>query len=455
MERLSAKKKDAIIGYYLSGMAYDAIAAKSGVSKGTVANVVAELKTGKFAEAAGVAEQIEQLRELSFDLKRANLTPGQCAVGLMVLSRINECGLDPADIDRWPEILKSIRDEDEAQEFVRLVYSIGEVQEETGLSLDALDSKVHDLQKKAADLGPVSAKLSGLQKQVAELTRQRELLESAINGLEGKRKLLDPEVRELETRARNLSRRINKTEPKADKAEATLAALSKEMQKLEYIGFTFEELTEFGQKVKVIAKRHAIKPAEFRARLCHELENLDQALGLEALVSSRQQELAEQKRLVAKARQELETTKAAVDTLKQEKANLEASIKETTEWIGREIVSIMPLARDTIDEVVKRLRRGVNKVVAEVRKIRDESLEVGKEVGRWEGILEANSWIKGLLALVQGEQSIEAKQVRVIALLVVRGVRGWLKVNDKQTTALPSLTAYTDSLMRELEQWRV
>lgn len=455
MERLSAKKKVAIVGQYLSGMAYGIIAARSGVSKGTVANIVTELRAGKFPEAAGIAEQIEQLRELSLDLKRVNLTPGQCAVGLMVLARINECGLDPADINRWPQILKSVENEDEAQEFVRLVYSIREVQQRTGLGLDALDSKVHDLERKAADLEPVSAKLAGCQKQLGELTRQRDLLESDITGLEDKRKLLDPQVKNLEKREQDLSHRIKNMEPRAEKAETTLTALSKEMQRLEDIGFTFEALAEFSQRVRVIAQRHAVKPTELRARLSHDLENLNQALGLEALVSSRQQELAEQKRLVAKARQELETTKAAVATLKQEKANLEASIKETTEWIGREIVSIMPLARDTIDEVVKRLRRGVNKVVAEVRKIRDESLEVGKEVGRWEGILEANSWIKGLLALVQGEQSIEAKQVRVIALLVVRGVRGWLKVNDKQTTALPSLTAYTDSLMRELEQWRV
>jgi DNA repair exonuclease SbcCD ATPase subunit len=455
MERLSVKKKHAVIGYYLQGMAYDAITAKTGVSKGAVANIIAELKAGKFPEAAGVTEQIEQLRELSLELKRANLTPGQCAVGLMVLSRINECGLDPADIDRWPEILKSIRNEDEAQEFVRLVYSIGEVQEETGLSLDALDSKVHDLEKKAADLGPVSANLAACQKQLGELTRQRELLEGAIDSLEGKRKLLEPQVKRLERRAEDLSRRIDNMEPRAEKAETTFAALSKEIRKLEDIGFTSESLAEFSHKLQAIAERRAVKPDELRARLLHELESLDEALGLEALISSRQQELVEQKRLIAQARQELETTRAEVGSLAQEKANLEASIKETTEWIGREIVSIMPLARDTIDEVAKRLRSGVSKVVAEVRKVRDESLEVGKEVGRWDGILEANAWLKGLLALVQGEQGIEAKQVRVIALSVVRGFSGWLRVQDKQTTTLPSLTFSTDNLMRELEQWRV
>ncbi|MFO7711948.1 MAG: hypothetical protein R6V51_01890, partial [Dehalococcoidia bacterium] len=61
------------------------------------------------------------------DLKKSRLSPGQCATGLLLLGRISECGLDPADIDRWPMILKSLPGEDDAKEFVRLIYSIQEI----------------------------------------------------------------------------------------------------------------------------------------------------------------------------------------------------------------------------------------------------------------------------------------------------------------------------------------
>lgn len=95
MERLTAKKKLAVVRLYLAGLSYDEIAARSGVSKGTVANVVTELKAGTVPEAADVGEHIELLRELSIDLKQSNLTLGQCAMGLILLTRISECGLDP------------------------------------------------------------------------------------------------------------------------------------------------------------------------------------------------------------------------------------------------------------------------------------------------------------------------------------------------------------------------
>ena len=75
MEKLTTKKKLAVVRQYLSGMSYDEIAAKSGISKGTVANIVAELKGGGFPEAADAAEQIELLRELSLDLKHSGQSP--------------------------------------------------------------------------------------------------------------------------------------------------------------------------------------------------------------------------------------------------------------------------------------------------------------------------------------------------------------------------------------------
>jgi len=256
MEKLTAKKKLTVVRQYLSGFCYDEIAARSGVSKGTVANVVTELKAGMIPEAADVGEHIELLRELSLGLKRSKLTLGQCAVGLILLNRISECGLDPADIDRWPMILKSVRNEDDAKEFVHLIYSIQEVQQRSGLSLEALDNKVQELERKAADLEPMSNKLKDCKKQLTELTKQREELASAVAILKQENELLNPRVKDLEKHEQTLSRRISDMEPKAQKAETTLSALKGEMQKLKDIGFSIKGLAEFDEKLQEIAQHH-------------------------------------------------------------------------------------------------------------------------------------------------------------------------------------------------------
>jgi DNA repair exonuclease SbcCD ATPase subunit len=455
MERLSMKKKVAIVRQYLSGMSYDEIAARTGVSKGTVANVVTELKAGRFPEAADVVDQIELLRELSLDLRRSKLIPSQCATGLIVLTRINECGLDPADIGRWALILKSARTEDEAQELVRMIYSIEEVQKKTGLSLEDLDGKVHKLEKKAADLEPMSRQHEDYRKQLADLNKQRDDLANIVANLDERYKLLNPRVKDLEKREQDLSRRIKDMETRGEKAEITLATLSKERQRLLDAGLSLEALAELRERVQSIAQRHHIAPAELRDRLLQELEKLDQAVGLETLIHSQQQELEKQERAAALGRQEQESLKEVVASLKQEKASLEASIKNTREKVSGEMAKIAPAAMDVINRLEEELRHGHDEALVEVRRLRDETIEVGKEVGRYEQTLQANQWLIELLAMVQGDESIEGKRVRVIVLLALRGAAAWLKRHSSESRTLSSLSSATDSLIRELEQWKV
>lgn len=442
MEKLATKKRLTMVRQYFSGLSYDEIAVKSGVSKGTVANVITDLKAGKFPEASDVREDVDLFRELSLDLKRSGLTLGQCAVGLNVLNRINECGLDPADIDRWPMILKSAGSENDTREFIRLVYSIQEVQQRTGLSLEALDNKAHELEKKTIDLEPMVKKREDYRKQVTELTKQREELTNVVANLEEKYKLLTPRVKDLEKREQTLSRRIADTEPKAQKAETSLSALKGEIQRLNDIGLSLKELAEFNGRLQLVAQHHAIEPTKLTDRLLHELESLDEGLGLEALIQSRQQELDKTEQAITRSKKEMETARAVVDSLKQEKTKLEADIKETREKVSREIAKISPLARDTIDRLKKDLRRGNEETLAEIRQLRDKAVEVGKEIGRYEGMLQVNEWLNELLALVRGEDNVEGKRVRTIVLLVLRGTSAWFKHNEPGKVRLLHYAVY-------------
>ena len=427
MERLSARKKLAIVRQYLSGLSYDEIAVKSGVSKGTVANVVVELKAGRFPEAADVVEHIELLRELSLDLKRSKLTPEQCATGLTVLSRINECGLTPADIDRWPLILKLAGSEDEAQEFVRLVHSIQEVQKRTGLSLEELDNKVHELERKAADLEPMSKQREDYKKQLAELTKQRENLASVVANLKEKYELLNPRVKDMEKREQDLSRRIKDMEPRAEKAEAILATLSKERQKLQDTGFSLEALAEFSQRVRSIAQSHNITPVELRDRLLQELESLDQAVGLETLIQSRQLELEEQERAVASAKQERESLQVVVGSLKQEKASLESSIKDTREKVSREIAKIVPVASDGVNRLLEELRRGHDEALSQLKEQEAEHTRVVEVLRGEEGAIEA-----AIRKVTESAQRV---------------------TEQAQKKALSAVEKATQSMVKELRDW--
>lgn len=274
MEKLSPKKKTTVIKLYLSGLSYDEIAAKTGVSKGTVANVVAELKAGAFPEAADTSEQIELLRELSLDLKHSGLAPGQCAVGVAILNRIKECGLDVAEIDRLPLILKAAGSEQGAKEFIQLVYRIHGSLEKSGLTLEQADEKLHELEARAAQLEPALKQLKEVRKEIAVLTKLRDELVPVVNNLEQKYALLNPRVKDLEKRENDLSQRVKDEAARTEKAEITLATLTREKKKLQEAGFSLEDLAQFNGRSQAIAASHHIPLSGIRDRLLRELESL-------------------------------------------------------------------------------------------------------------------------------------------------------------------------------------
>ena len=84
---------------YLEGLSYDEISAKTGVAKSLVSNIILELKAGKFPQYDELSEQLDMLRELAVDFRRTGITPVQAAVGISVLSRLQEVGIEPGEIE--------------------------------------------------------------------------------------------------------------------------------------------------------------------------------------------------------------------------------------------------------------------------------------------------------------------------------------------------------------------
>ena len=455
MEKLTTQKKVSIIRLYFTGLSYDEITAKTGTSNGSITNIITDLKAGRFPEASAIGEQVELLRELSIDLKQSNLAPGQCATGIAVLNRINECGLDPADIDRWPVILKSAGNADQVPEFIRLVYDIQDVMKKKGMSLEEIHDNVQALEKKAAKLEPIAKQCEDSKKQVTELTEKRNKLTGFVADLEQKYAFLNPRVNDIEKHEQALSQRVKDLEARAIKAEALMTVLNKEKQKLGGIGLSLEELSEFNEKARSVALRHHIKVTDIRNRLLQELEKLDQGLTLEALIQKSQHQLEDLTKAITTAGQEKEALSSVIHDLKQETINLDAGIKNTREKIGGELAKLIPITKEAVNGFLIELRQDRGKVLDEMSRLRDETLEVGKGIGKYEATLQVNQWLKELLALVQGDESVEGKRVRVITLLILRGIAAWLKHNKINNLAASNLLYTTENLITEFERWKV
>jgi predicted DNA-binding protein YlxM (UPF0122 family) len=125
MQELSTTKKMSIIKTYLKGLSYDENASKNKVSKGTVANVIFDLKEGQFPQVSSIPEELEQLRELAIEIKRSGISSTQATIGLSLLSRLKSVGVEPAAIEKCHTLLQALSSPDnDLKEMAKSVLAV-------------------------------------------------------------------------------------------------------------------------------------------------------------------------------------------------------------------------------------------------------------------------------------------------------------------------------------------
>jgi archaellum component FlaC len=455
MEKLSLSKQLGIVRLYLGGLSYREIAAKAHVSQGSVANVITELRAGRILNVQEPVEQLDLLRELAIDLRRCRLTAGQAVTGLAVFSRLQELGVEPANIETWAAMCRNLVAQGaNGKAFMEAALALEEVKRRTGLSAEALEEKVHRLEAEVARLEELRQKLDGCQQELEQLEKQRQGLANEVSRLEKCHEPLRRDITQKEKRSAELSNRVSDLEQRAHAADERLAAAHRELQVLAGLQLTVEDLTGFTQRLAMVAQRHGIEPRALRGRLLHELEELDAGMGLESLVELRQRDLSKTEQAIAKAQQERVALDSVLQQLRQQQASLHAAITEEEAHVRKEMKAIARIARDAVSKLQQDLADAIAQALAEVRRLTGEAFTVGQEMGHYNATLEANQWLQTLVGLVKGNGNTTAKEARAVGLTVLRGLKDWGEQNQSQVSLPYGLTMRLNSIIEDLERWK-
>ena len=456
MEKLSLKKKLLIIRLYTAGLSYDDIANKAGVGKGTVGNVITELKAGRFPEFGDLPEQLELIRELAVDLKRARLTPVQAAVGTMVLSRLQELGVEPGEIEGFSALCRTLNtDGIDITFFIRAALAFEEQRERTGLSVEELEMKVNGLEESVSRLEPLAKEVADCETQLTELNAQSKSLVEEVSGLEKRHKLLKENVRDKEQRETVLSDRTRELEDRAQSADERLTTARKDLKTLSGIGMSPDNLSAFTQRLKAIAQRHGMKFETLYNRLMVELEQLGKGLGLDTVTKAKKQELRRAEGALLKTKDESTTLTSTNEKLQQERSSLRAALLEERRHIVKDIKVINTTAISMITKLEQDLGTGVRESVTKVNKLRNQALQLGRELGQFEQMIESNKWLKGLQSMIEGNEEVDPGQVRVIGITVMRSMLTWLDHHAQDSGVPYVLRTSITSLIGELERWKL
>ncbi len=455
MQELSSRKRLAVIRHYLRGDSYDVIAARTGVSKGSVAAIVADLKAGRIPEVQEPADQLDLLREVAVELRKASVTLEQAMVGLTVQSRLHELRIEPAEIERWAAVYRRLaQDESTLRVFIRTALLVEEVRDSSGLTVEGLEARIRGLQDEAERLEPAVKSLQQCEKSLQDLQgRENEAAAEAVK-LEKRRDELRIEVADKEKREADLARRVERLEDRAVSGEERLATARRGLGVLEDLGLSAPELSGFAQRVAGIAQRHAVGPGGLRDRLLAELERLEECLTLEVAVEARKGELAKLVQEVSVTAEEKAAEAAAVKELHLEKASLGKAVRDETALLRREIATMAKAIREATGELTRGLGVALSNAVAPIEELREKALELGQELGHHRAILDSNEYIRGLSSLITGTSQLTAGQTRLVVLAVMRPAYEWMRLNQAQLSLPKDLMTSLGWCIKDLERWQ-
>ena len=225
MAELPMKKRLLVLRFYLEGYAYSEISARAGVAKGSITSIVNDLKAGRLPAPADLGEQVEELREVTVELRRSRLSGAQAAAGLVLMRRVLSLGIEPGDLDRFVSLCQNLAEQGEGvalEAFVQAALEVDRLCEETGLDFAGLVAKIQDLSEKRqhleeqiGHLEPTARQAERLRNEIKELESERKAHLGTNAGIQRNQEVLRQQETKLVRREEELATRVQDLEERA------------------------------------------------------------------------------------------------------------------------------------------------------------------------------------------------------------------------------------------------
>lgn len=442
MKELTENKKLEVLKLFLEGYSYEDIASNCDVAKGTVVNVVNDLRSGRFPEFSEISDLVDSLRQISIELKRNNAGVSEALLGLAFFSRLDGMGVKPPDVWTWTEMCRSLTSpEANQEEFMTAALEIFRLKQETGESypelaarcseirteVERLQSDVKQLRNEKKELESTDATLAedqkkiikekeGLQRDIGQLSSKHEQLRQEVTELDNKHSLLSDEIKELET---------------------TVEDLRPEVNKLEGLGFSKSELMTLRVELEEMASSQHLMPEALKTKFFQDLVEYGAIIGFDKKKEELEREVATlrtQKQSLDKIMSKLGLpTEEAEETVKCLASLKKKGVMPSTIASYSRILSQFGLEPDELEREVLELG-GLEKTVA-LR--REEIKKLDQEEHEHTGVVE----------------SLRAEENKIKTTINELKESGVKEITDVSLAVTQELENVDDTFLADLEKW--
>jgi hypothetical protein len=280
MRELSAQQKSMAIKMFLEGCSYDEISSKLGVAKGSIANIVEDIRTGSLSLSSDIAGYVDNLRKIAVDMKKNDTTVSELLPCLTIHSKLKSMGVGNHQIDSWLDICRQIAGEDiPNRQFAKAALELARLTSKTGMSYESL---IADYAKKSELLKSTQVKIAYYKKRIKDLrhnlTKQQKHNAKSIQLLEKELAVATENHNKSKERMKaDLDKHLAKNKLSWEKVDAVIAILNK---KLSEAGLTQIQIEEMSKEIAASGYLSVtIRKQETQSKLLSsELENLSEKM---------------------------------------------------------------------------------------------------------------------------------------------------------------------------------
>jgi septal ring factor EnvC (AmiA/AmiB activator) len=343
-------RKLEVVKLYFEGLAYDDIAKKTGIAKGSVAAIVEALRAGEFPQFEQVTDMVNGLRDLTVGLQKAGLSITEAASLFILVKKLIPLGVEPAQLESWVTMCRAVPEaEFPRSQIIQAAIRLAKLEQE-GLSyeqtLESLMASSVEQKKLEGELVELRTEEAELHSSKEELTQENQRLEAESVRLQGKLNAMAVKEREEEDRLQELGDRAKQCQEEVAQLETEKGRLKEETSQLQERTLALEK--QVNDKAETLRNLDEVGfPRDQLNRLRDRLSEMAQKHGTGEVVSKFFGYLKTYEALL-----EMEVTKEKlaeeVKTLKQEKeslAKLAQKLGLTSGEIAEGIAAIKSLQR--------------------------------------------------------------------------------------------------------------
>ena len=343
-------KRLEVVKLYFEGLSYDDIVKRTGVAKGTVAAIVEALRAGGFPQFEHVTDMVNELRELTVDLRKAGITITEAASLFILLKKLIGLGVEPPHLESWVRMCQTVPEgEFSRSQVIRAASKLAKLEQE-GLSyeqtLERLGTSSDELKKLQGDLAELRTDQTKLHGRREELTQANHRLEAGSTRLQGRLNAMAVQEKEQEDHLQELGEQVKQCQDEMAQLETEKSKLRSEtsqlqeralvlenqitdktetLRNLDEVGFPRHHLGRLRDRLNEIAQRHGT--GEVVNRFFGYLKNYEALVGIEAT----KEKLIEEVKALEQERESL--------------AKFAQRLKLTSEEIAEGIAAIKSLRR--------------------------------------------------------------------------------------------------------------